>query len=212
MDVLYHFRNKWPLFKGAGSSTLIITGMEQYFQSLKRPGPWYREFLAAQLRKGMLSPQFEQDYLSVHVRLGDFARPATDTNKLVQNNVGTPLEWYAEIIRFVKAANLNLAIVLSSDGSDDELAPLLRIPGVERTTARNALDELFIMSRSRGIVGSRSTFSSWGAFLGATPLLLIEGGNAYPPHADVWEDTSDRERKAWLTAVLTGSQSTKTRS
>lgn len=206
LDIIESIVRRFPAFKNLGTSTMFIVGMEEHFSSLRRPGPWYRDYLSERVREGQLSPVFDGSFLSVHVRLGDFARPPEGTKELTQNNIGTPLSWYSEIIEFVKAENPNLAILLSSDGDDEELAPLLAIPGVRRTTARNALDELFMMSRSQGIVGSRSTFSSWGAFLGEVPLLLVAGGNAYPPHSDVWEDISLKARMSWLRAVQSRSQ------
>lgn len=207
LDLVEIICRRLPKLSNIGSSTIFVSGMDRHFESLKRDGPWYRDYLTNHVRKGQLSSDVQSEYLSVHVRLGDFARPVSDTTTLRQNNMGTPLEWYADVIRFVKEGFEDLEVLVSSDGSDEELAPLLCIPGVARTSAKNALDELFIMSKSCGIVGSRSTFSSWGAFFGDVPMLLIEGGNAYPPHDDVWEDTCTSARISWLAAVAAQSES-----
>jgi hypothetical protein len=70
-------------------------------------------------------------------------------------------------------------VVVCSDGTDDELQPLLALPGVVRSRSANALDDLRVLSRASLIVGSRSTFSAWGAFLGDVPLYVARGANHY---------------------------------
>lgn len=201
LDVISSSSKRFSVFKRFESSTLIFEGMADHFASFKHPGPWYRQYLRKQIHPGQLSDDVVGDFLSVHVRMGDFGRSPEGTKILTQNNIGTPIAWYKEMLDYVKAIYPDLPILLSSDGSNQELSSLLAMSGVVRTTPLNALDELFIMSRSVGILGSRSTFSSWGAFLGGVPLLVISGGNAYPPHDEVWEDNSTESRQCWLRAL-----------
>ena len=65
-----------------------------------------------------------------------------------------------------------LSVKVFSDGADDELADLLVIPGVERADYGNALADMVAISRCRCLIGSDSTFSGWGAFLGDVPCMF----------------------------------------
>ena len=51
---------------------------------------------------------------------------------------------------------------------------MLRLPNVERASGFNALEDLFLLSYSRLIIGSDSTFSGWAAFLNQTPIIMMK--------------------------------------
>ncbi|MFF2487715.1 alpha-1,2-fucosyltransferase [Microbacterium sp. NPDC058062] len=208
-------RTYWRLFDSPSSSERItraialrrdrsvrtFVGMGSFFEEFELSHRWHADRLARVARRGVLSEPEVGPYISAHVRLGDFARPTADVTAQTSNNVSTPIEWYEDAIQRIRQKDSTLPVLISSDGTDLELRPLLDISGVRRTAARNALDEIFIMSRGLGIIGSRSTFTAWGAYLGGAPLLVMPGANAYRPHDRVWEAEMGDPIDAWWTSV-----------
>ena len=61
---------------------------------------------------------------------------------------------------------------LFSDGSDEELEELLQLPKVSRLFTGSALGDILALSKCNAIIGSDSTFSGWGAFLGQVPVVF----------------------------------------
>jgi hypothetical protein len=177
------------------------TGMGQFFADLRQEPGRYLAFLEQGARKGSLSAKPDRPYLCLHVRLGDFARLPAGPVMHTRDNVSTPVEWFATTLEAVRRRFSDIDVYIASDGSDEELSPILSQAGVSRTSATNALDEMLWLAGAKGIIGSRSTFTAWGAFLGEAPLLLAPGGNAYHPHASVWEAHEDADIQAWIAAV-----------
>jgi hypothetical protein len=177
------------------------SGMGRFFADLRQNPLRYRTFLEDTARKGSLSVKPERPYVCLHVRLGDFARLPAGPILHTRDNVSTPVEWFGTTLEAVRPGLSDFGIYVASDGSDEELSPVLNQPGVMRTSANNALDEMLWLARAEGIIGSRSTFTAWGAFLGEAPLLLAPGGNAYQPHSRVWEAHTAEDIRAWVTAV-----------
>jgi hypothetical protein len=98
--------------------------------------------------------------IGVHVRLGDFP-----------SRHRIPLEWYIRMIdKIRRATGVEVPVAVASDGTDAELADILRLPGVRRLHLGVAGD-LFALAQSRIILASDSTFSAWAAFLGHVPVL-----------------------------------------
>jgi hypothetical protein len=186
---------------GMGMTVIRPTGMGNYFADLAHAPERYRAYLVAAARPGCFSAKPEIPYLAFHVRLGDFTRQEDTVTLLSANNRSTPLRWYAAQVEQLAENLPELPIYIASDGDDQELLQLLSRSNVTRTTARNALDEMFWLANAAGIVGSRSTFTAWGAFLGEVPLLVFPGGNAYRPHQQVWEADGSCPAWEWLSAV-----------
>lgn len=164
-----------------------ISGMDGFFEALNTQPETHRAFLERQARPGVIRETPDRPHVSVHVRLGDFARPSENSSALTSDNTAAPIDWYVATVLNIKELFPATDVIVSSDGTIEELSPLLDIPGVTRSKAANALDEIFLLARAVGLVGSRSTFTAWGAYLGTVPLYLPVGGNAYSPHDLVWE-------------------------
>lgn len=113
------------------------------------------------------------DHAAVHVRLGDFAPAAPGVVEREDLNRRIPLDWYRRVIERVRAAHPTLPVHLFSDGSAEELAPLLGIEGVRLRREAHDLDELIAMAEARLLIGSHSTFSGWAAFLGDMPSIWL---------------------------------------
>ena len=100
-------------------------------------------------------------HIAVHVRLGDY-----------NQSLRIPLEWYDGIINKLLELVPTLKFALFSDGTDEELALLLRHPEVARHFYGNAFADMTAISKCRMLIASDSTFSAWGAYLGQIPIIF----------------------------------------
>lgn len=146
------------------SVVIRVTGLKKYFEdlldSIELVQAYFREEILPSAIAGV--PKSPIPAIGVHVRLGDF-NPSLRIN----------LNWYREIIlQLQQAASHPLEIRLFSDGRDDELTPLLECPGVKRVFYGNALADIVALSRMQLVIGSDSTFSGWGIFLGQMPAIF----------------------------------------
>ena len=101
--------------------------------------------------------------IAVHVRRGDFSH----------FDWWQPIESFCEMLQNARSlAQECLPATVYSDGTIEELKPLLEMPNV--TLAPNAPDivDLFRLSRSQVLITSRaSTFSNWAAFMSEGMIL-----------------------------------------
>lgn len=163
---------------GSRTNVLVVKGMDDFFDPLVAVRLLIRQTLFDKARPGVLTQPEHERYVAMHVRLGDFARPRPPATA-PSRNLSTPLEWFEAAATRIASVGTLGSIVVCSDGTDDELRPLLALPGVSRSTSTNALNDLRVLSRASLIVGSSSTFSAWGAFLGDVPLYVAPGANHY---------------------------------
>ena len=123
-----------------------------------------RELLLAATRPAVLRPVNDFNFsncVAVHVRRGDYAP-----------DWRTPTDWYESLIRQIAQAFPDTRFLLFSDGTNEELAPLMALPNLQPVFFGNALADIWAISRCRALIGSMSTFSDWGAFLGQIPAIL----------------------------------------
>jgi hypothetical protein len=137
---------------------LVRTGL---LQMLK---PHYRKQLS----------QLERPWIGVHIRRGDFRplQPGEDFSKV--GLVRTPLDYFVEMITDVRQIHgSDLPVTVFSDGHDEELEAILRLPRVSRTPRQADVVDLLSLASSRLIIASAgSTFSYWAGFLADAPVLL----------------------------------------
>ena len=112
-------------------------------------------------------------FIGVHVRLGDFRplRPGEDFAKV--GAVRAPLSYFrAHIEGIRRVCGESTPVTLFSDGRDGDLAELLALPHVHRSTAPSDLVDLLLLARSRVIVTAPgSSFGQWAGFLADAPVL-----------------------------------------
>ncbi len=114
--------------------------------------------------------------IGIHVRRGDFVQQGSYEQMISQHNSLLPMEWYVAALRAARAAaGADVRAAVFSDGSADELAPLLGQPAVERADFGSGLGDMLGLSRSRLLIASGSTFSMWGSFLGQVPAIWHPG-------------------------------------
>jgi hypothetical protein len=137
-------------------------------------------------------------FLALHVRLGDFGPAMEEQLIMGRPNIRQPIRWYLEALRAIKSAiRVPLNTKLYSDGTDEELAVILKEPGVERSRNRIALTDLWEMSTASVIIGSRSSFTYWASYLGQVPTLYFQNARPCTENAVVSETPFDLEPE-WI--------------
>ena len=180
---------KFPVGQGApaangGSGIMLFENAladneKKSFAQVVDHGPFLRSRLLAITRRHHIPPAPAEPFIAIHVRLGDFAEPSG--KNAVGNNVRLPIDWYADRLLSLRAA-LAVAVpaVVFSDGSEEELAPLLRLAAVTRAPKAESVTDLLALGAGACVIGSASGFSLWGAFLGSAPRLSHVGKQIVP--------------------------------
>lgn len=116
----------------------------------------------------------EGEFIAVHVRLGDF-RAVTSVSELhdATPNVRIPLSWYLQVISALHAKYPHWPVHIFSDGSDEELRALTE-KGGKVIRSGSDIRDMLLMSCASILVGSKSTFSRWAAFLGNMPSVWLQ--------------------------------------
>lgn len=148
---------------------IVFTGLRDYFNSIIAEHAFlYDELLKTtkdEHKKG-LNFDFRKS-MSVHLRRGDFKH----------SNV-TPIQWYINALHQLRAElGSDWPIYIFSDGTDEELMPVMRLPNTKRLTFGSSLADLIALSKAHILIGSAgSTFSQWASFLGRMPVIWSKGG------------------------------------
>jgi hypothetical protein len=160
----------------SGSIVFVFRNSGDGFEILLPYRTLIRRRFAEMLQPGAIrSVQMPtRPWFACHVRLGDF-RAAHDSVALAQVNARLPFAWYSAQIQKVAAAWPGVPIEIFSDGTNDELSPLLSRPGVTRANYGSPLADLVAMSQSRLLICSGSTFTAWAAFLGDCSTIWFPG-------------------------------------
>jgi hypothetical protein len=110
--------------------------------------------------------------IAIHVRRGDFVQRTHYADMMNTDNSVLPLEWYIDALQAVRSVTGRATpAYVFSDGTGDELAPLLALPAVRRMDFGSGLGDMLGLSRSRLLIASGSTFSMWGSYLGQVPAI-----------------------------------------
>lgn len=186
--------------KANGDGVVMVRGLKGFFSVLWDDADIIRQYFRDNILPAALIkvPADMSGEIAVHVRLGDY-----------------PSHWRTDIGWYVKAVNVVRAVYqkrnemplfrLFSDGSDEELEPLLSINGVERAFYGNALADMVAISRCHLLIGSDSTFSGWGAFLGNVPCMFahVHYGRPVADASRVLISDDMSEMENWIAALRT---------
>lgn len=158
-------------------TVVVFRGMQGYFTPIIRQHETILRELLRIAKPGSIGEAPVEKFIGVHVRRGDFSVPEADwILRAGGHNYRIPLSWYiAAVEELRRAVGDEVSVLVFSDGRDDELRPLLTMPGVFRSPSRNALDDMLILARASAIVASGSTFSMWSSFLGQVPTVWYPG-------------------------------------
>jgi hypothetical protein len=142
-----------------------IEGLHNYFEDLLPHQSLVKSYFNQIIRPdaiGLLSKFDFTNTIGIHIRLGDYI-PELRTN----------ISWYIQIVNKIELLHKNrFRYLIFSDGKDDEFRSLLELPRTVRVFFGNALADIVALSRCHFIIGSDSTFSGWGAFLGQRPAIF----------------------------------------
>jgi hypothetical protein len=163
---------------GGGLNLVVFAGVGMQFRPLRSWHELVRRELLAITRQNWRerADSIAVPFIGIHIRRGDFQRLAAGTDFSQTDNAATPLEWFTESLKCIRVkASLTLPAIVTSDGTDNELRPLLAMPNVRRVTTGSAIGDLLVLSRSSVLLASGSSFSAWASYLGQMPTLTHPG-------------------------------------
>ena len=141
-----------------------VSGLENFFVPILADNRVVYDYLLQHARSSIIESLEGFDFsrcVAVHVRLGDYTADRR-----------VPLDWYLETINSILMSNPEVRFLLFSDGTNEELSVLLNVPNVSRVFFGNAFADILAISKCEFLIGSDSTFSAWGAYLGQVPCVF----------------------------------------
>ena len=150
-------------------SIVEFCGFEGCFEDILHEYDYIRELLLQNLKEKNKACLAEdcQGKAAFHVRLGDFSRVSEEEVRNGRHDSALPMEWYVRQVKEIRRyAERDIPVCVFSDGSDEELAPLLALPGVKRKTYGTSIGDILGLSRFPLLVASGSSFSMWARYLG----------------------------------------------
>ena len=184
-------------------------GMEGMFEPFLQDHALIRQELLAMARpahsRALRNP--DRAPIAIHVRRGDFTNRGNQQDTISYNNSMLPIEWYVGALAALReAAGYEVPADVFSDGTEDELRPLLTCNAVRRADYGSGLGDMIGLASSRALIASGSTFSMWGTFLGQVPTVWHPGKLLQP----LLIDTPDHETEwapgdpppTWAAGVL----------
>jgi hypothetical protein len=178
---------RWSVSSRGG--VVIFDGMWHLFDGLNPFHAIVRRELAEIVRPEHRPPRELElsKAICVHVRRGDFMPASAEVDALARarRNVQIPIDWFCRVVKNLRRGlGAECPVAVLSDGSDQDLAELLALPGVRRLRLGSSLAEMLALAEGAALVASGSTFSMWGAFLGQRPTLWHRGQRRQRFHHD----------------------------
>jgi len=148
-------------------------GLGRQFHDLRGYEELVRRFLEERSQYPVFNVDVDLD-IAIHVRLGDFSAPNASATK---QGTQSPLDWYRS--GYAKAQDIlgvrHSRCILFTDENPNSVITKLGLKGITPEPVGNALTSLLLMSRAKVLIGSRSTFSLWGQYLGDTLAVWPKG-------------------------------------
>jgi hypothetical protein len=86
------------------------------------------------------------------------------------------MDWFQRCVQQVRSSVPGLPVRIFSDASEHDLTPLLAIGGVTLARPNPSIVDILLLAKAKALITSgTSSFSSWGAFLGAMPTAWYPG-------------------------------------
>lgn len=142
--------------------TVTYSGMGNQFHDLQG---YYRDVHDFLIGRSKLKSFVKPYDIAIHVRRGDFQ---ADSNSENVQNFSIPIDWYKQALDYaIQISETKYPkIILFTDAEPAGLLHELGRRDVTPEPLANALISMLNMSKARVIIGSRSTFSLWGNYLG----------------------------------------------
>ena len=149
---------------------------ESHFAEIVGHGSALRAALTAMTKPAYRPIPDRAPHVAVHVRMGDFGSPVSiEALRQGSKNSRIPIDWYVNVVGALRRQLGDVPVRVYSDGTDEALAPLLQLPGTQRSPKQASITDLLAMAQARLIVSSGSGFSMWGAYLGDAPRICFRG-------------------------------------
>lgn len=133
------------------------------FDPIRTKSSMVKSCLMKCLKPQILAPVESFDFtgkIAVHIRLGDYGLASL------------PISYYKTLIEQVHRVKPQYTFLIFSDGKDEELKAVTALPYTKRVFFGNAMSDILAISSCQALIGSHSTFSDWGGYLGQIPCLL----------------------------------------
>ena len=133
------------------------------FEPILNDVNYVREALIKSIRPKQLQIVNDFDFnrtIAVHIRLGDYGKNAININ------------WYKTIVQQIHEKRPDISFLIFSDGRDQELQSITKLSYVKRQYFGSSISDLFAISKCCALIGSHSTFTDWGGYLGQLPSIL----------------------------------------
>lgn len=134
------------------------------FESLRDKSEMVCEYLENCVKHDILATVKAFNFtnkIAVHIRLGDYS----PENRL-------PLSYYKSLIEQIHKAKPQYEFLVFSDGKDEEMKDVLNLSCTQKAFFGSAMSDIFAISSCMALIGSHSTFTDWGGYLGQLPVLL----------------------------------------
>jgi hypothetical protein len=158
-------------FRGLGDMFTSLAGKHEFIRNQL----W--QMTVAPLRAN--AQQHGNKFIAMHVRRGDLTRQGFSQQELRSDVTQyTPISWFVSMARAARRepALHAIPLVVFTDGSPDELGPLLEIDGVLLHSRQTAITDLWTLTHAQLLFASGfSTFSMWASFLGGMPTIYAPG-------------------------------------
>lgn len=154
-----------------GRLTRCYKGLGRQFHDLSGHSAMVRRFLEQHSQMPVSSDRFD---VAIHVRLGDFTAPVADA---AHQNARIPLAWYSDAVALAleTLGRKHVRGVLFTDEDPRRVIEELRLTGFLPEPRGNALTSILALGRTDILIGSRSSFSLWGRYLGAKAAIWPAG-------------------------------------
>ena len=153
-------------------SIMKISTLDNYFIDLEENYDIVQDYLKRIIKNETVHLVDDSDDLkkavTIHVRLGDYIP-----------ELKIDINWYKGLMENIQKKHPLQKFIVFSDGTDEELAPILCLPNTERRFYGNAFADMYAISKSKLLIASHSTFSAWGAFMGRVPVVFSK--RDFPP-------------------------------
>lgn len=151
------------------SCEFVFEGLKDSFTPLNGWNDFLLQRLRSITKKKWLQKVDEHPVIPIgmHLRRGDYPE-----DKWI------PVSWYKYYLKFIRnVIGKCVPAYLFSDGNYNQLKELIKCPDVIWVNDGNAITDLLLLAKSKVLLSSPSTFSSWASFFGSIPTLCYPGHN-----------------------------------
>jgi hypothetical protein len=153
---------------------IFFRGIDGYFSSMLEDHARVRAALIGATRPQHRPPTDTPRSICIHVRYGDATDPDSEKARMrtSHHHLRQRIGWFIHALNECRRQlGPSTPALVFSDASDQELRPLLALPGVRRVFFGSAIADLLALSTASLLIASGSTFSLWAAYLGRMPVL-----------------------------------------